>query len=63
MNYEQFIEELKEFCTARGYEIAGTCYNEGIYGEITVHRIGYEHSWNNWDERKFNFEQGWYGEP
>lgn len=54
--YAKFIEDLKRFCTERGYEIAGTCEHEGIYGEITVTKIGEERDWINWDENKFNFE-------
>jgi hypothetical protein len=53
--YAQFIHDLERFCIGRGFEIAGTCYSEGIYGEITVVRIGEEANWSRWDEHKFNF--------
>lgn len=55
MSYDDFIEELKKFCIERGFEIAGTCSSESIYGEITVHKIGNEFDWNRWEENKFNF--------
>lgn len=35
----EFIDALKGFCTSHGYEIAGTCSGESIYGEITVIRV------------------------
>jgi hypothetical protein len=55
---EAFCAELRAFCEARGYEIAGTCESEGIYGEITVIKVGAESGWRNWDKNKFNFEVG-----
>ena len=55
MTYEQFIEQLKQFCIERGFEISGTCYSECIYGEITVARIGADPGWRRWEENKFNF--------
>lgn len=57
--FEQFTEELKQFCLERGFEIAGTCSSEGIYGEIVVRRVGPETStdWKDWDKNKFNFER------
>ena len=56
MPYDEFIEELKKFCLSHGYEIAGTCSYESIYGEITVLKIGSDTCWIDWGENKFNFE-------
>ena len=39
MTYEEFCQELKQFCLDCGFEIAGTCNTEGIFGEITVRRV------------------------
>lgn len=52
---EEFAKKLKEFCLAEGYEIAGTCETEGIYGEITIKKISESGSWRGWDENCFNF--------
>ena len=58
MTYIEFIAALKEFCLDNGFEIAGTCENEGIYGEIMVAKVGHEpKGWDEWDEHKFNFEE------
>ena len=54
--YEDFIIRLKQFCLDAGFEIAGTCENEGIFGEITVVKVSDKKGWTDWDERKFNFE-------
>ncbi len=54
MTKKEFAEKLRDFCLANGFEIAGTCFSEGIYGEITVHAVDEEKNWNNWDEKKFN---------
>lgn len=50
-----FCRELEAFCLERGFEIAGTCEYEGIYGEITVKPVGTKTSWSNWEKHKFNF--------
>lgn len=52
---KEFIRKLKDFCLSHGYEIAGTCESESIYGEIWVHSISEEKDWNDWDKNKFNF--------
>lgn len=57
MNKERFIKALREFCEEHGYEIAGTCSSEGIYGEISVFaKEQYGAGWSRWDQNKFNFE-------
>lgn len=56
MTYDEFAVALKAFCLEHGYEIAGTDYSEGIYGEITMLKIGEKPGWDRWDENKFNFE-------
>lgn len=61
MTEQEFVYKLVAFCLEHGYEIAGTDYNEGIYGEITVLKIGddpcpgNEYGWSAWQENKFNF--------
>ena len=55
MRYDEFTEKLKRFCLDAGFEIAGTCESEGIYGEITIVRVGTDANWNRWNEMKFNF--------
>ena len=55
MTYEEFTTALKQFCLDHGFEIAGTCEAEGIYGEISVTKIGDKPDWKDWDNRKFNF--------
>jgi hypothetical protein len=55
MDYKEFVAKLAEFCAAHGYEIAGTCQNESIYGEITVAKVGEDAGWLDWDAHKFNF--------
>ncbi len=63
MTYEQFCKELKAFCLERGFEISGTCDSEGIYGEITVQRVGQpelegESEYRLWKNNIFNFNDG-----
>jgi len=55
LNYEEFIAELKALCDYHGFEIAGTCESEGIYGEITVVKVGNDPGWHRWNENTFNF--------
>lgn len=52
---DQFKKNLIKFCNEQGYEIAGTCSSEGIYGEITINKIGEDNGWSKWEESKFNF--------
>jgi len=57
MTEEEFKDALKKFCVDNGYEIAGTCEHEGIFGEITIRKIGDNPNdgWRDWDGNKFNF--------
>jgi hypothetical protein len=57
MTKEEFQEELEKFCIYHGYEIAGTCGSEGIYGEITVRRIGEDPKWREWEKNVFNWNK------
>ena len=54
---QKFIDDLINFCKEKGFEIAGTCWYEGIYGEISIKKVGDEKSngWTDWEENKFNF--------
>ena len=56
MTKAEFCRALTAFCIDHGFEIAGTCRNEGIYGEITIYADAEEKNWHDWDRRKFNFE-------
>jgi len=55
--HDEFFEALKAFCLSHGYEIAGTCEHEGIYGEISVKRVGDPVAWLDWDTHVFNFKR------
>ena len=55
MTHKEFTAKLREFCLSHGFEIAGTCESEGIYGEIAVCKVGNDPGWHNWDRNKFNF--------
>jgi hypothetical protein len=58
MTTVEFIAALKEFCLENGFEIAGTCETEGIYGEITVTKVGHTpKDWDEWSKNIFNFEE------
>ena len=56
MAKKEFAEALKQFCLERGFQIAGTCGSEGIYGEITIKKVGEGGGWLDWDENVFNFD-------
>ncbi len=57
MKYSHFVVALERFCLDHGFEIAGTCEAEGIYGEITVIKVGAPShlGWTDWQENTFNF--------
>ena len=55
MTRNEFISKLQRFCIECGFDIAGTCESEGIYGEITIRRIDEEPTWDSWEDNKFNF--------
>ena len=56
LDKEEFCKLLKAFCLENGFQIAGTCEGEGIYGEITVKKMGENsNGWMDWDKRCFNF--------
>ena len=59
MTYDEFCHELKQFCLDCGFEIAGTCNAEGIFGEISVRRVeqpDFGLTRDLWKHNKFNFE-------
>ena len=56
MTKEEFAEALKRFCLGHGFQIAGTCASEGIYGEITIKKIEEGGGWRDWEENVFNFD-------
>src|ERR1022692_4797599 len=37
---QEICTEIERLCRTNGYVICGTCDMEGIYGEITVQRVG-----------------------
>ncbi len=55
MTVDEFEKALEAFCREHGYEIAGTCESEGIYGELTVNKIGNDNGWQRWRENVFNW--------
>jgi hypothetical protein len=44
MTPEQLCIAIERLCLDAGFTICGTCDSEGIYGEITVHRVGQTHA-------------------
>lgn len=57
MTEQEFKDSLRKFCVERGWEISGTCELEGIYGEITVARVGEDNGWRDWPEHTFNWSK------
>ena len=55
--HKEFAEKLKQFCLDHGFEIAGTCTRESIYGEITIVKIGDDPVWRRWEENRFTLRQ------
>jgi hypothetical protein len=58
-DYDQFVADIKAVCDQHGVEIAGTCDNEGIYGEITIEKAGTNTNNYQWVEHILNFSKGY----
>jgi hypothetical protein len=56
--YEHFIEEVKKLCEAHGIGMVGTCWSEGILGEITLFDMTDPEAsdWRSPEDGAFNFE-------
>lgn len=55
MKYQKLIEDLKAVCDRHNVNIVGTCFAEGIYGEITIiDRETEVTGWTSWKEQLTN---------
>lgn len=53
--YQDFANDLRQLCEKHKVFILPTCYNEGIFGEITIGEIGKEH-YTGWEYQPLKFK-------
>ena len=58
-DYRAFIKAVRLLCESHHIGIVGTCYNESIYGEITLFDLDHPEDveWIDIEKHAFNFKE------